>query len=95
MVRNKNVMGEQYVYLIRLLKEDYSLPHIMAFLEPEVAEKHFDLELKRYRKKGWNVDDEPMNCGGYTVRRAKMARTDKGEREEATLVLDQIEITKS
>ena len=37
---------EQFVYLIRLIKEEYTQPHIMAFISKDVCDEYFDRDLK-------------------------------------------------
>lgn len=87
---------EQYVYIIRLETEEYKLPHVKAFLDRKLADEYFDNDIKFYRKKGWDVDDDKSYCGGvYVVRRAEMMKkNDEGKYEHMTLVLEAFEIIK-
>jgi hypothetical protein len=55
-------MGEQFVYLVRLAKEEYSIPHVKAFLDRKLADEYFESDVKFYRKKGWSIDDDKNYC---------------------------------
>jgi hypothetical protein len=87
---------EQYVYIIRLETEEYKLPHVKAFLDRKLADEYFDNDVKFYRKKGWDVDDDKSYCGGvYVVRRANMVKkTKEGKYEHMALLLEIFEIIK-
>lgn len=87
---------EQYVYIIRLETEEYKLPHVKAFLDRKLADEYFDNDVKFYRKKGWDVDDDKSYCGGvYVVRRANMVKkTEEGKYEHMALLLEIFEIIK-
>lgn len=87
---------EQYVYMIRLEKEDYHLPHIKAFLDRQLADEYFDSDVKFYRKKGWDVEDDKSYCGGvYVIRRANMMKkNDEGKYEHMALLLEVFDIIK-
>jgi hypothetical protein len=89
-------MGEQFVYLVRLAKEEYSIPHVKAFLDRKLADEYFESDVKFYRKKGWSIDDDKNYCGGVNiVRRAEMMKkNDEGKYEHMTLVLEAFEIIK-
>jgi hypothetical protein len=88
---------EQYVYILRLIKEDYSLPHVKAFLDRTLADTYFDNDVKFHRKKGWSISGEDDKCGSAGVaRRAVMVRKgDDGEYESMTLLMEALEITKN
>jgi len=87
---------EPYVYLIRLETEEYTLPHVKAFIDRRLADEYFDNDVKFYRKKGWDVDDDKNYCGGmYVVRRAGMTRkNEEGKYEHMALLLEVFEIIK-
>ena len=87
---------EQYVYMIRLEKEDYHLPHIKVFLDRQLAGEYFDSDVKFYRKKGWDVEDDKSYCGGvYVMRRANMTKkNDEGKYEHMALLLEVFDIIK-
>jgi len=87
---------EQYVYIIRLMTDDYMMPHVKAFVDRQVADEYFGNDVIYYRKQGWTVLDDPSYCGGaYTVRKADMLRkNENGDYEHATLILDAFEIIK-
>jgi hypothetical protein len=87
---------EQYVYIIRLETEEYKLPHVKAFLDRKLADEYFDNDVKFYRKKGWDIDDDKSYCGGvYVVRRANMVKkTKEGKYEHMALLLEIFEIIK-
>ena len=88
-------MGCKYVYLLRLLKEDYELPHVEAFLDKDVADFHFNRDVIYYRKRGWEVDVENCVCGTDVTDRATMTRMDDDGLDRATLVLERYEIENS
>lgn len=88
------IMGEQYVYLLRLVKDDYELPHVKAFVDADVAEFHFKKDVIYYRKKGWEVEEDMNVCGVNAVHRASMVRKEGDGYDRATLLLERYEITK-
>ena len=85
---------EQFVYLIRLIKEEYTQPHIMAFISKDVCDEYFDRDLKYYRKRGWEVDDNKNYCADHTIRRAYIMKKEGDKYEKMTLVMESYEITK-
>lgn len=87
-------MEEQYVYLIRLIKDDYVQPHTTAFIEEQVARDYFKKDIKYYRQRGWSIDEEELSCGVNVVRRATMTKKGDEGYEQATLVLEQFPIIK-
>ena len=88
-------MGYQYVYLLRLLKEDYALPHVEAFLDKDVADFHFQRDIIYYRKHGWEIDVDNDVCGVNVTNRAKMVRRTGEGLETATLVIERYDVAKS
>ena len=87
-------MGEQFVYLIKLLKDDYELPHVKAFVDKDVADFYYKKDLIYYRKQGWEVEEDNNVCGVYASNRAMMTRTTKEGYETATLLMERYEIIK-
>lgn len=77
--------------MLRLLKDDYALPHAEAFLDEEAADFHFRRDVIYYRKKGWEVDVDDA-CAGDAVSRAFMTRRGGDVLDRATLVLERYEI---
>lgn len=88
-------MGEQYIYMIRLVKEEYTQPRIKVFLDKNLAVEYFENDLKFYRKTNWCVDDSKNECGSGALRRAYMTKTnEEGEYEHMSLILERLEIIK-
>lgn len=88
-------MGEQYIYLIRLINNDYTMPHIKPFLDKDLAWESFDSDVKFYRKNDWTVDDNKNECGSGSLRRAYITkRNNDGVYESMTLVLERYDIIK-
>lgn len=87
-------MGEQYVYLIRLLDEEYTMPHMEVFLDLSVAHTHFDDSVKFFRKKGWDVDDDKDYCAVNAIRRATMVRKEDDRYHQSTLIMERYDIIK-
>lgn len=86
---------EQFVYLIRLVKEDYTASHTRAFIDKAVAEEYFLSDVKFFRKKGWSVSDEEYCGGGNIIRRAEMVKKNEdGKYERMSLHLEAHEIIK-
>ena len=81
--------------MLRLLKEDYELPHVEAFLDKDIADFNFQRDIIYYRKQGWEIDVENGVCGVNVTDRATMTRRGRDGLERATLVLERYEITKS
>jgi hypothetical protein len=88
-------MGEQFVYLIKLLKDDYELPHVEAFIDKDVADFHYKKDLIYYRRQGWEIEEDNNVCGVYVTNRAAMRRMTKEGPETATLLMERYEITKN
>lgn len=86
--------NERYVYIIRLVKEDYSLPHTKVFVDKDLADRYFDNDLKYYRKKDWDVSDSGEICVGTTIRRATMRKKTNEGIDNATLIMETFEIIK-
>lgn len=87
-------MGEQYAYIIRLLDEEYTAPHVEVFVDSMVADKHFNDGVKFFVKKGWSVDDEKDICLDKVIRRATMVKREGEKYYRSTLVMERYEITK-
>jgi hypothetical protein len=88
-------MGEQYVYLIRLIKDDYTQPHIKVFLDKDLAMEYFENDLKFYRKTNWSVDDSKNEYGSGALRRGYMTkRNEEGQYEHMSLLLERYGIIK-
>lgn len=85
---------EQYVYLIRLIKEEYVLPHTTAFISKNLCDEYFEKDLKYYRKTGWEVDDNKNYCAANIIRRAYMTKKEGDKYEHMTLVMESFEIVK-
>lgn len=87
-------MEERYIYLIRLVTDEYTLPHIKAFIDKDLADEYFENDLKFYRKKDWSVDDNKNDCGLHVIRRALMVRKDPktGEYEHMSLLMERLDI---
>lgn len=81
--------------MLRLLKEDYELPHVEAFLDKDVADFHFQRDIIYYRKQGWEIDVENGVCGVNVTDRATMTRRGRDGLDRATLVLERYEIENS
>ena len=89
-------MGEQYIYLIRMIKEGLTQPVIKPFLDKNLAWEYFSNDVKYYRKKDWTVDDNENECGSGALRRAFMTRlNDEGKYEHVSLVLERLDIIKN
>lgn len=86
---------EQYVYFIKLLKDDYELPHVKAFVNKDLADFYYQKDVIYYRKKGWEVEENEENCGGYAIRRANMFRKDDDGYDVATLIMERHQIIKN